>query len=109
MHNKYQISNRSRFLTKSKYQISRGFSTLLIIVAVAIVGAAAVVAFGVLDVAKIKKPPVVTVTGSDEQLESLQTFSTSDEVIDIERDLGATDLDAVDNELDQVDRDLGSL
>lgn len=88
---------------------TKGFSTLWIIVAVAIMGIAALVAFGVLDVAKIKKPEEGIVSEVDRQIQQLETMSTSDEIADIERDLSATDLDAIDDELSQVDRDLGGL
>lgn len=106
-----QLTVRFRYLSKSSSQskVLKGFSTLWIIVAVAIVGTAAVLAFGVLDVAKIKKPDVGRLPETDQQLQQLSTFSTSDEVVDIEKDLNATDLDAIDNELSEVDRDLGDL
>lgn len=91
-------------------QISRletGFSTILIILLVAAIGIFAVVAFGVLDVAKFKKPDALQkVQVEDQQLKELNTLSTSDELPDIESDLTGTNFEEIDNEMDQVEKDL---
>lgn len=87
----------------------QGFSTLLIIVAVAIIGAMAVLAFGVLDVWQIKKAqvPSAKISDVDQVIKDLDNLSSSDELPDIERDLTATDLENLDSEMDQIEKDLG--
>ena len=94
-----------------KFEIRSGFSTLLIIAAVAVVGVAAVLAFGVLDLVKIKKPelPQKTLVEVDEQVKDLNILSISDELPDIEKDLSATNLEDLDNEIDQVEKDLDEI
>lgn len=91
--------------------VKRGFSTLWIIVAVAIVGVVAVLAFGVLDFYKIKKPDIgqKTQVEEDQQVQNLNTLSTSDEVDVIEKDLDLTNLDALDAEIGDVARALSEL
>ena len=88
--------------------VRSGFSTLLIIVFVAIVGVMAVLAFSFLDVSK--KTEVTTGPAEmDQQIKQLQTLSTSDEVPDIEKDLSSTNIDSLDSDLTDVDKDLGNL
>lgn len=101
---KYQISNRSRFLTKSKYQISSGFSTLWIIVAVAVIGVIALLAIN-----KMGKIPPAPSTTFDRQIQNLQKLSSSDEIGDIQKDLDATTLEGLDLELGEVDQSLKGL
>lgn len=104
-------TNRLR-VKGSQLTVRSGFSSLLIIVAVVVIGVFAVLVFGVLDLAKIKTPevpkPSISV-GKDAQVEKLSTLGTSDEVSDIEKYLNETNLDTLDTELSDVDRDAESL
>jgi len=86
----------------------RGFSTLFVIVAVAVVFVLALLAFGVFDFAKLKKT-VPTTTEVDEKLNELSAVSTSDEVPDIEKDLNDTNLEMIDAELGEVEKELTGL
>lgn len=86
----------------------RGFSSLWIIIIVALIGLAAVVAFGVLDVAKIKKPSIQT-SDVDQKVQELNTLSTSDEIDAIEKDINSTDLDNLDEGIGDVDRALDEI
>lgn len=79
---------------------TRGFSTLLAIIAVAVIGLAAVLAFGV-----FQEPAVV----EDQKLKELETVSTSDELPDIERDINETNLETLDVELSEVDKEAKGL
>lgn len=75
----------------------------------AVVAVIAIVAFGVLDLGKLKEnlpgyspSPVI----KDSQVESLQKLSSSDEIVDVEKDLNDTNLNNLDQELPQVDQAL---
>ncbi len=105
------MQNKQVTVDSSQFTVRMGFSTLWIIVAVAIVGVVAVLAFGVLDFYKIKKPDVgqKTQVEEDQQVQDLNTLSTSDEVDVIEKDLDLTNLDALDAEIGDVEKDLMSL
>lgn len=95
----------------SQFTVRTGFSTLWIIVAVVIVGVAAVLVFGVLDFYKIKKPVErpATQVEEDQQVRQLNTQSTSDEIEVIEQDISATDLEALDGEIADIEKLLGEL
>src|SRR3989338_678158 len=86
----------------------RGFLVLWLILLVVVVGVAALVAVGILDLGRIKNsaPGESTAIVKDQQLENLQKVSTSDEVVDIEMDLDNTDLNNLDQELSEVDQAL---
>lgn len=94
---------------RNKFSIFKGFSTLLIIVAVAVVGMAAVLAIGVFDVGQLKTKVLQPKVAEDKILMQLKAVGTSDEVPDIESDLLNTDLETIDAEISDVDRDLQSL
>ena len=83
---------------------NKGFMGALIIIAVAVVGLAALVAFGILDVGKLKKTstPATTSEVPDMQINQLNTLSTSDNVADIQKDLDSTNFASVDQEMPQV-------
>lgn len=90
-------------------KISKGFLTLWLILAMAVVAVIAIIAFGVLDLWKLKESlpgysptPVI----KDSQVESLQKLSSSDEIVGIEKDLDDTNLNNLDQELPQVDQAL---
>lgn len=53
--------------------------------------------------------PEEILNAEDTTLEDLQAQGTSDEVADIEADLNATDLEGIDAELEQIDRELNNL
>lgn len=89
-------------------QVSKGFSTLWILIAVAVVGVVAIIAFGILDVAKLKKPAQY-VLPEDKQVQQLQTLGQSDEISVIEQDIDNTNLDNLDAEMGEVEQDLQSL
>lgn len=82
----------------------RGFSMLWIIVAVAVIGVIALLAIN-----KIGKIPPVPSMTFDRQIQELQKLSNSDEIGDIERDLDATALEGLDQELGEVDQSLEGL
>lgn len=90
-------------------QTKGGFTALLIILVVAVIGLGALLAFGVFDVSDIKNIPGYQqrkITGVDQQVRDLNKLSSSDEVSAIEGDLNSTNLDDLDSEMDEVDRDL---
>lgn len=91
-----------------KLETRKGFSTLLIIVAVAVVGVVAILAFGVFDVGKLKTQVLQPKVTEDQTLTQLEAVGTSDEVPDIEKDLLNTDLETIDAEISDVDRELQS-
>lgn len=87
-------------------QTKKGFSTLLIILGAAVVFIAAVLAFGVMSGKKETEKPKVA---EDKQVEALKTLSTSDEVPDIEKDLNDTDLETLDVELLEIEKEVSGL
>lgn len=93
------------------FNFRRGFLTLWLILLVIAIGVAALIAFGILDVGKIKKsiPGQSPTMVEDQQVQDLQNQSTSDEVSDIEKDLNTTNLDTLDQELPDVDKAVGEL
>ena len=90
------------------FSFRRGSLTLWLILLVIAVGVAALAVFGVLDLSKIKEsiPGQSNQIIEDQQVQSLQSQGTSDEVVDIEQDLNSTDLDCLDQELSEVDQAL---
>ncbi len=82
-----------------------GFSTLWIIVVVAVIGLIAVVSVG--KIGRGPKPTPAPV--EDAQVQELTTLSSSDEVEAIEADINATNLEDLDAELGEVDSALGEL
>jgi len=93
----------------SIFNFRKGFLTLWLILVMAIVAVIAIVVFGVLDLGKLKESlpgyspaPVV----QDSQVKSLQKLSSSDEIVDVEKDLNDTNLNNLDQELPQVDQAL---
>ena len=89
-------------------KFKKGFLALLIILAVAILGLAAAVAFSL---GKFRQQPLVQTPAvvQDKQVESLETLSGSDKVEDIDKEVNSTDIDSLDAGLDQVNSDLNSL
>lgn len=85
---------------------SRGFSTLWLVVGIAVVGVilVAIVASG----GKLKVSPPAA-QQIDTQVESLQKLSTSDEVTTIEAEAESTDLGNLDSELGDIEQDLDGL
>lgn len=93
----------------SWFIVKRGFSTLWIIMAVAVIFVVAILAFGVFDVGKLKTQVLQPKVTEDQILTQLKAVGTSDEVPDIEKDLLNTDLETLDAEIGEIDRDLQSL
>ena len=94
------------------FNFRKGFLTLWLILAMATVAVIAIIAFGVLDLGKLKQSlpgysPVPVI--KDSQVESLQKLSSSDEIVDVEKDLNDTNLNNLDEELPQVDQALKEL
>lgn len=86
-----------------------GFGTVFLLLAVGIIGVIVVVAFGIFDLAKLKKPQQTMVEQEDSQVKELNVLGVSDEIGDIEKYLDQTNLDKLDQEIPQVDKDAGSL
>ena len=103
------MQSKQLTVNSSQSTVRKGFSTVFVIALVAVIGVVAVLAFGVFDVSKIKKTGEMPEQQVDQQIKDLDNLSPSDELPDIEKDLNATNLEEVDSELDQIDKDLGSL
>lgn len=96
---------QNKQLTVHSSQLTvRGFSTIWLIMAVAVIGVIAVVAIG--KVGKVPSVPQVTI---DRQIGELQKLSSSDEIGDIDEDLNKTNLENLDAELGEVDKELQGL
>lgn len=85
----------------------RGFSTLFLVIALAVV----ILGFvGILAISKMKyspnQQPDVQQVEVDDQVKTLQSLSNSDEIGAIEQDINATNLDNLDEGINQVDREL---
>lgn len=83
------------------------FLWLTIVAAVVIVLFAFV--FGILDFSKIPGKLVNRTAPADQQNQDLNSLSNSDEVDNIDKDLSNTNLSNLDEGLDQVGQDSGSL
>ena len=88
---------------------SRGFTILWLILAVAVIVMLVAFAFGVLDVNNISNKGLYQITSGDKQVQDLQKLDNSDEVFSIESDLNNTNLNNLDQGLDQVNQDSNSL
>lgn len=74
-----------------------------------LVGLVVIVVIVVLFVTRGEQPPPQPPASVDTQVQQLQTQSASDEVSVIEQDLQNTNLDQLDTELTDIEKDLGSL
>lgn len=102
------MQNSKLSVDSSRFTVRNGFSAPIIIIMVALV-AVVVLALLVFDVGKLKTPILQPRVTDDRILEELKTVGTSDEVQDIEKDLVDTDLETIDAEISEVDRDVQSL
>ena len=111
--NKQLTTSPSKNLRVNILQLTdrRGFSTLIIILIVAVIGVVALLAFGVLDLGNINrsKPAEVSQVNEDPMLGELKVLGASDQISVIEKDLNNTKLNIVDQELPQIDKDASSL
>lgn len=90
----------------NKYPISNGFSTMWLVVGIAVAGV--ILLLVVVSGGKLKAPAPVA-QQIDTQVESLQKLSTSDEVTTIEAEAESTDLGNLDSEISDIEKDLGGL
>lgn len=86
--------------------MSKGFSTLWIVIGIAVAG---VVLLLVVASGGKLKAPAPAAQQTDTQVESLKTLSTSDEVTTIEAEAQSTDLENLDSEISDIESDLGGL
>lgn len=82
----------------------RGFTPILIILVIAIVIAVLVLVFKYMGKSGFEGSPTQTVN-ADFQVDELKTLGVSDEVSAIETDLDKTNLEKINQELPQVDRE----
>lgn len=82
---------------------SRGFVVLTVILLVVLVAAAALFAYVYFGKTGLNNP-IATITG-DSQVNQLKTLGTSDEVSSIETDLNKTNLEKINQELPQIDKE----
>ncbi len=77
--------------------------TFLLVVVVAALAIIVLLMMGILDIANLRRfgEPTPAVP-ADQQIRDLQVLNDSDEVVGIEADLNATNLDSLDQELDQA-------
>lgn len=90
-------------------------TVIIVIIALLILGLIALMAIRGFGIGQnlFTKPPGTTGVGpevpKDSQVEALNSQSDSDEIDTIEKDTNATNLDDLDQGIDQVDQDLSSL
>ncbi|OGD92403.1 hypothetical protein A2697_00245 [Candidatus Curtissbacteria bacterium RIFCSPHIGHO2_01_FULL_41_44] len=90
--------------------VERGFSGLMLIIIVAVIGVVAFFAFGILNIGKQGIPvPQIPDVIEDQQVKNLQKQSSSDELPFIEKDLESTNLEDLDQGIDEVSKSLGDL
>ncbi|MBI3283010.1 hypothetical protein HYZ70_02940 [Candidatus Curtissbacteria bacterium] len=92
-----------------KCQMSYGFVLPWILVAAAVVLVVLVLAFGIFDTGEFKKKVEAPKAAEDQQVEALLKISASDEVADIEKDINQTNLDTIDVELSEVEKEAEAL
>ena len=85
-----------------------GSVLLIVVLAVAVLAVAVFFAFKYPDLGTKQEVGESNVVG-DEQVRKLETLSDSDEIGAIEADINSTNLDNLDQELNQVDQELPSL
>ena len=89
---------------------SKGFFNLWLIIIVAAIGVAAILAYGIFNFAKIKKAvPGASPAAVDQEVSKLESLSSSDEIEVIEEDLKTTDIDNLDQELVEVEKEIPEL
>jgi len=97
-------------MKQTNLKSKKGVLGIGLIAAIAIVVLVAIVFFGILDLGKFKKgQPSPSAVVEDQQVQDLQTLSSSDEIGDIEEDLENTNLENLDQDLSQVDQALEGL
>ncbi len=74
-----------------------------------LVGVIVVIVIVVVFLTKVGRQPAPLPQPVDQQVQQLQTQSTSDDLSALETDLQNTNLDQLDQELTDIERDLGSL
>lgn len=90
--------------SKSHEVLKCGFAPLIVILVIAIIIALVVLAFSYFGKTKYGQSLTQTVN-SDSQVEELRTLGVSDEVSVIETDLDKTNLEKINQELPQVDKE----
>lgn len=90
-------------------KIKRGSLLFILLFVMVVIGLIAVVAVSKFGIGKSGTGNLKNTDAEDSQVRQLQTFSDSDEVDAIEKDLGETNLDSINQELPQLDEELKSL
>ena len=85
-----------------------GSVLLIVVLAVAVLAVAVFFAFKYPDLGTKQEVGESSVV-KDEQVQKLETLSDSDEISAIEGDIQGTNLDNLDQEINEVDQDLSSL
>lgn len=88
----------------TSHQTERGFSTIFVLVIVAVV-ALGILALVVVNNTNFKTVSEVPVSIQDEQVKKLEVQSSSDEIGPIEKDLVDTNLNNLDQGTDQIEKD----
>ncbi len=88
---------------------SKGFSPMWLVLIVAVVGFLVILAYGFANLVKIGGPqiPQEVPTVEDSQVTELETLSDSDEVNVIESELGSTNIEALDQGLNEELQSVG--
>ncbi len=93
-------------------KMNRAMFNLWLILAVAIIGLVAILAYGIFNVGKIKKttqPSEISTQPVDLQVRELTKISGSDDIDVIEQELSATNVESLDQGLAEETSDLSDL
>lgn len=97
-------------MKQSKLPMSGGFGSLaiMLLAAVAVIGLIAIFVFSPTG-SSVKRKTGQEITAEDHRLQQLTTLSSSDEIGDIETELNTTNLDSIDEEMPQIEKETSTL
>ena len=94
----------------SNFKVLKGFSIILILIIVAVLGFAALVVFGPQRIGNFSIPDYgISEPTADSQIKKLNNLSGSDEISAIEKDVDKTFLENLDQGLERLDGDIEQL
>lgn len=99
----------SKLLIVNGKWFKHGFSTVILIVVMAIIGVIAIYLFGVKSNNFNKGPAYIQEKEQDQQVMDLEQISNSDEIEDVESELTYTNFENLDEGMNEVDQELADL
>lgn len=99
----------SKLLIVNGKWFKHGFSTLILVVIVAVIGIIAIYVYGVKTGQTDKVPVYLPGKEQDQQVEDLGQVSNSDEIEVVENELNSTNFESLDEGMNEADKELADL